>query len=351
MLSLIFSFLISFSLTPAVIVLAKRLGLVDDPEKRPHPAKTHKGIIPRAGGLGIYLAILLASLFFLPLSKALMGILLGGAFAVLIGLWDDYQDLSPYFRLFTNFLTAGIVVGLGVGVPFITNPLNGIIHLDTWRLTFNFLGEHSILVWADLFALIWIVWMMNVLGWSAGVDGQLPGFVVLAAGVIAALSQKFAAHDISQVAVSQLALITAGSFLGFLPWNFYPQKIMPGYGGKSLAGFMLAVLSVLSGAKLGTAVLVLGIPVIDGLYTLGRRLLSKKSPFKADRGHLHHQLLDLGWGRRRIALFYWIITGLLGIIALNLNSQGKLFAVILLGVLIGGFLLFLKLLKFLRVPS
>lgn len=348
--ALIISFLISFSLTPLVIYFAKKAKLIDD-LKRKHPAKTHKGSIPRGGGLGIYIAILLSSAVFLPFSKVLAGIFLGGFLTVLIGLWDDYRDLSPYFRFLMNLLTAIIVVGLGVGVPFITDPFNGVIHLDTVRLTFEFFGSHSILVWADVFSILWIVWMMNVTGWSAGVDGQLPGFVVIACIVIAILSQRFAAHDISQVVVKDLALITAGGFLGFLPWNFYPQKIMPGYGGKSLAGFMLAVLSILSGAKVGTAVLVLGLPMIDGFYTLTRRILSKKSPFKADRGHLHHRLLDLGWGRRKIAVFYWVITALLGFFALNLTSQGKFFVVILVAVLLGVFLAVLKLFNLFRILS
>lgn len=345
---LLISFLISFSLVPLVIRLAKKAKLVDDPKRR-HPAKTHQGTIPRGGGLGIYLAMIVTAAFFLPFSKALTGIFLAGFLTVLIGLWDDFRDLSPYFRFLMNFVAAATVVGLGVGVPFITNPFDGVIHLDTVRITFEFFGEHSILVWADVFAILWIVWMMNVIGWSAGVDGQLPGFVVIACMVIALLSQRFAAHDISQAVVKDLALITAGAFLGFLPWNFYPQKIMPGYGGKSLAGLMLAVLSILSGAKVGTAVLVLGLPMIDGIYSLARRILSKKSPFRADRGHLHHKLLDLGWGRRRIAVFYWGVSAILGFFALSLNSQGKFFAVILVAVLLGGFLAVLKLFNFFRV--
>ncbi len=335
------AFLVSFLSTPLVISLAKKFGLVDDPKKRHHPAHIHKGIIPRAGGLAIYLGFLLSALL-LPINQALVGIFFGGAIIVLVGLWDDKKDLSPYLRFLTNFLAAGIVIGAGVGIPYITNPLGGILRLDTWRISFNLFGPHSILVWADLFALFWIVWCANMVNWSKGVDGQMPGFVAIAAATIGILSFRFSAHDISQTTVTALSFITAAAFLGFLPWNFYPQKIMPGYGGGTLAGFLLAVLSILSWGKLGTAMLVLAIPLIDAVYTLGRRLASGRSPFWGDRGHLHHRLLDIGWGVRKIALFYWTVSAILGGIALALTSQQKLFVFVALTVIVGGAILWLN---------
>ncbi|TSC53738.1 MAG: Undecaprenyl-phosphate N-acetylglucosaminyl 1-phosphate transferase [Microgenomates group bacterium LiPW_16] len=336
------AFLVTFLVTPVVGKFAKKFGLVDDPKRRFHPAHTHKGIIPRAGGLPIYLGFAAACLLFLPMNKVLLGILGGATIVVLIGLWDDKRDLSPYFRLLTNFLAAGVVVSAGVGIPYITNPFNGVLRLDSWRITFEFWGYHSILVWADLFAIFWIVWCANMVNWSKGVDGQMPGFVAIAAATLGILSFRFSAHDISQWVVTALAFITTGAFLGFLPWNFYPQKIMPGYGGGTLAGFLLAVLSILSWGKLGTAILVLGVPMIDAVYTVGRRMIAGKSPFLADRGHLHHKLLDLGWGKRRIALFYWLVSAILGGIALTLTSQQKLFTLILLAVAVGGLILWLN---------
>lgn len=334
--------LVSFLATPLVIKLAKRAGLVDDPQKRKHPAHTHRGVIPRAGGLGIYWAILILALVILSPTKQILGILGGATVIVIIGLLDDKFDLSPYFRLFTNFLAAILVVGAGVGIPFITNPLGGIIHLDTLRLTFNFWGLHSIIVWADLLALFWIIWCMNMVNWSKGVDGQMPGFVGISAIILGILAWRFTLEDPNQQVVTILAFITAGAFFGFLPFNFYPQKIMPGYSGGSLGGYMLAVISILSGAKLATAILVLGIPMMDAIYSLFRRLAAGKSPVWADRGHLHHRLLSLGWGRRRIALFYWLVSAILGGVALSLASQGKLFAIILVGAIFGGIILWLN---------
>ncbi len=335
--------LVTYGVTPVVIRVAKYFRLVDDPKHRYHPAHTHKGIIPRAGGLALFLGVLAGVMLFVPLTKLTLGMLAGSALLIIVGLIDDRRDVNPYLRLATNALASLIVIGAGAGVPYITNPVTGgILHLDTFRLTFDFFGPHSILVWADVFAFLWIMWTMNIVGWSAGVDGQMPGFVAISAFTLGLLSLRFSLQDPSQAAVTVLAFIVAGSFAGFIPWNFYPQKIMPGYGGKTLAGFLLALLGILSYGKLGTALLVLGIPTIDALYTLIRRTARKKSPVWADRGHLHHRLLDLGWGKRRIALFYWGVSAILGAVALGINSQQKVFAFLLVAVGIGGFLVWVS---------
>lgn len=331
----------SFLVTPTVVKFARRFRLVDDPRRRPHPAHTHQGTIPRAGGLVLFLGILIPGLIFLPFTKSMVGIMMAAGLTMLIGLWDDRRDLSPYSRFIGNIVTAAIVVAGGVGVPFITNPLDGVIHLDTWRITFSFFGTHSILVWADIFAIAWLVWTMNIVGWSSGVDGQMPGFVAITAVILGFSSLRFSAHDLTQTVVATLAFITAGSFLGFLPWNFYPQKIMPGYGGKTLGGLMIATLAILSGNKVGSALLVLAVPTLDAFYTLFRRTVNKKSPFRADRSHLHHRLLDLGWGKRRIALFYWGVSALLGLVTLTFNREQKIFVFVAVSVVIGGALVWL----------
>jgi UDP-GlcNAc:undecaprenyl-phosphate GlcNAc-1-phosphate transferase len=184
---------------------------------------------------------------------------------------------------------------------------------------------------------------MNIVGWSSGIDGQMPGFVTITTLTLGAMSLRFSAHDISQTVVAALAFITAGAFLGFLPWNFYPQKIMPGYGGKTLAGLMIATIAILSGGKIGSALIILAVPMLDALYSLVRRLAHKKSPFQADRAHLHHRLLDLGWGKRRIALFYWTVSAILGLLTLYMNSEQKFFTFVALTVSVGGILLWFSL--------
>lgn len=341
---LLIAALITYLTTPLVIRLARVWNLVDDPRRRPHPAHTHTGIIPRAGGLAIFFGIAAAILIFFPPTKLVVGILAAAAILTVVGLVDDKGDINPYLRLMTNGLAAAMVVATGAGIPYITNPITGgVIQLDTWRIPFNLGGEHSLIVWSSLLSFLWIMWTMNIVGWSAGVDGQMPGFVTIAAITLGILSLRFSAVDPTQLWVTILAFIVAGSFLGFLPWNFYPQKIMPGYGGKVLAGYFLALLGILSFAKLGTALLVLGVPMLDAVYTLIRRLGDRRSPVWADRGHLHHRLLNLGWGKRKIALFYWVVSAILGLVALTVNSRQKLFAFLLLAVAVAMFLVWVNL--------
>jgi len=332
-------------LTVPTIWLAKRLHLVTDKTKRVHPAHTHVGIIPRAGGLPIFCGILCAAVFFLPFNKIIVGTMVSSFLLVVLGLVDDWVDMSPYTRFAANLLIAAIVIGSGLGIPFVSNPLGGVIRLDTLRITFSFFGTHSVLVVADLLAVIWLTWTMNMINWSKGVDGQLPGFVSIAALFLGILSQRFVAHDVSASVVMVLAFIISGAFAGFLPFNFFPQRIMPGYGGGALAGFLLGVLSIISFGKLGTSFLILAIPMIDAGYTIIRRIRQHKSPFRADWGHFHHRLLEIGWGKRRIALFYWFITGILGVASLFLTRTEKLVAFITTGVVLLSFIIIIEQMK------
>lgn len=116
---------------------------------------------------------------------------------------------------------------------------------------------------------------------------------------------------------------------------------MPGYGGSTLAGYLLAVLSILSTTKVGTLIVVLGVPLIDTGYTIIRRIASHKSPVWGDRGHLHHRLLDAGLTKAQVAAFYWLITALLGFLALNLNTTNKIYTMIGIAALLGGLIIWL----------
>lgn len=334
----IFSLAIAFLSTPIVIRLAKRYKLVDDRRSRSHPAHTHKGVIPRAGGVPMLLGLFMVTLIFIPMTKIIVGILIGALLIVIMGLLDDKYDLSPYKRFFLNVLIAAVVILFGLGIPYISSPFGGVIRLDTLVYKMNFFGVHKFYLWSNLFSLIWIVTIMNFVNWSKGVDGQMPGFVAIASIYLGILAFRFSAYDISTQSVSALAGIVAGSFLGFLPWNFYPQKIMPGYSGGALAGFLLAVLSILTFGKVGTLILVLSIPLIDAIYVILRRLKNKKSPFVGDALHFHHRLLELGWGKRRVAFFYWLVTFFFGSAALFFKGSDKLILLILVFTLLAAFI-------------
>jgi len=334
---------VAFLTTPLVIKYADKLGIVDDPKRNKHPKVIHTYPTPRGGGIPIFIALLTTCLIFLPIDKHAIGILVGAGILVIMGTLDDRYNLNPYLRLALGFLAAGAVVASGIGISFITNPLGGIINLAQPQITFSLFGTvHNIWIISDIFALVWIVFLMNMVNMGAkGVDGQLSGVTVIAALTIAFLSLKFSA-DITQWPIIILAGITAGAYLGFLPWHIFPQKIMPGYGGSTLAGYLLAVLSILSTAKVGVLIVVLGIPLIDTAYTIIRRIINHTSPVWGDRGHLHHRLLDAGLSKRQVAYFYWGVTAILGFLALNLNTASKLYTMIGIALGLGGFIIWLK---------
>jgi len=336
------SLIAAFVATPFVIKLAKKFKIIDDPKKSSHPKVIHKYPVPRSGGVAVFIAVFITSVLFLPLDKHLRGILAGAIVLTVVGILDDKYDLNPYVRLLAGFFAAGLPIIAGIGISFISNPFNGIIDLSHPQITFNLLGEaRSIWLFSDLFALLWIVFMMNMLNMGAkGIDGQLPGVSAIAAITIAALSIKFSA-DIAQWPVIILASITAGAFIGFLPWNFYPQKIMPGYSGSTLAGYLLAILAILSTTKVGALIVVLGVPLVDTGYTIVRRIMKGKSPVWGDRKHLHHKLLDTGLSKRQVVYLYWASTALLGTLALYLNTSTKLYTIVGVAILVGGLLLWL----------
>ncbi len=342
------AFLVAFSITviatPISLRFIRKAGLIDDPKTHNHPAMIHKKPIPRGGGIPLFIGIAVASIFFLPLTKITGALFVAALLALIVGTLDDKFEVSRYMRFGINILCALIVVGSGVGIPFVTNPFGGILHLDTVRITFDLWGHHSIAIISDLLALLWIVWVMNMLNWSKGVDGQMPGVVAISALVIGLLSLRFPLSDPHSFIAAMLAFIISGASLGFLLFNFYPAKLFPGYGATAVY-LLLSAVSILSGAKLATAILVMGVPMVDGIFTVVRRLASGKSPFWGDNKHLHHLLLRMGFGQRKIALLYWIVSAILGAIALSLSSKGKLFAIVMLGVIVGGGLFFLHIIQ------
>lgn len=338
------SFLTAFAataiLTGICVKLFKKIGLVDDPKSHVHPGIIHTKPIPRGGGVPLFLGALITGLLFLPINNTTIAIYTAAFIMLAVGIIDDRQnsrsrDVSPYFRFLVNILTAVIIVGSGISIHFITNPFGGgLLHLDAIKLPI------LNLLLSDVVSVLWLIWVMNMINWSKGVDGQMPGIVAISAIVIGLLSLRLNPTGQGGFIDAQLSFIIAGCAIGFLVFNFYPAKIFPGYGATSIY-LLLGVVSILSSAKLATAVLVMGVPLVDFVFTIIRRVVNKKSPFRGDNRHLHHNLLRLGYSQRQVALFYWYISAILGVISLTLDARSKVFALIMLTVITGGTLLFL----------
>lgn len=330
---MLFPFLVAFLstliVTPLCIKIIKSFNLMDDPKTHLHPAIIHKKPTPRGGGIPLFIGVLFSSIVFLPYTPVTVSLFIAAFISLVIGVLDDKFDVSPYIRFLMNIISALIVASAGLTVTFITNPFGGILFLD------------QIPFLPYLITVVWIVWAMNMLNWSKGVDGQMPGIVAISAVVIGLLSLRFPIIDANSITAAKLSFIIAGSSLAFLVFNYYPARIFPGYSATAIY-LLLAAVSVLSGAKLATAILVMGVPMMDGIFTIARRLVRGKSPFWHDKEHLHHLLLSIGLSQRHIALSYWVFSAILGSLALVLTSRGKLFAIVMLLIIVFGGILFLK---------
>lgn len=327
-----FALLISIAVTSLTILIYRALGIVDRSTGVDHPKNIHQTPVPRGGGIPIFITMMLTLLAFLPHSSSTIAVIVGAALLLGIGVLDDILNVSPYIRLVVGIVAAAVVVIWGgVKIEYISNPLGGV------PLEFGHLP-----LLTTIGSILWITWAMNFVNMGAkGLDGQLPGVVVIATTVMGIVSWRFA-PDPAALESTFMAAAVSGAFLGLLVFNAYPQKIMPGWGAGSQAGYLLAVISMLSGAKLATALIVLGIPLMDVVYAIFRRIRRGQSPVWGDAEHLHHRLLALGWSKRAVAAWYWGFTGLLGIVALQLNSQMKIYTICLIAVVVGGILLWIN---------
>lgn len=334
--------LVSWLVCPFVIRLAARWGVVDDPETHHHPAILHHRPVPRAGALAFFLAFMVVAALFLPQTKHLLGIYAGVLVAVVLGVLDDRYDLNPYLRLALEILAVGAVVASGIGITVLRNPLGGIIRLDTINIPIFLWGEHHILLLADALALIWMLWVMNILSWSNGVDGQFSGIMAISFLVVVILALRFVGYEPIQEQTALLAAIAGGAALGLLPATWHPAKVFWGFGAIA-PGLILAALGILSGAKIATALLVLLVPALDGVVAIVRRTWRGRSPVWGDREHLHHQLLNRGWSQRQVAGFYWGLTGICGVLALLTAEKTKALTILSLGGVVMFFLVLLNL--------
>src|ERR671911_71068 len=276
-------------LTPAVGGMARMLGAVDRPEGR----RINRRPIPRLGGLAIFLGILVPALAFLDLSGESRGVLLGAAIATVVGAVDDFRGLSPSVKLAGQLVAASIPPMFGVWIDHITFPLVGVLDIPAW------IGVPV--------SMLFIVAVMNMVNFLDGMDG-------LAAGVcgIAGLTYAILALSLGKPDPAILSAIVAGACLGFLRHNFFPARIFMGDSGALCLGFILASVSIQGLLKTASTVvlllplLVLAVPIMDTSFVVARRLKQNRPITTADRGHLHHRFLNIGFTQRRAAATMWL---------------------------------------------
>jgi UDP-GlcNAc:undecaprenyl-phosphate GlcNAc-1-phosphate transferase len=308
-----------------VIQYADKLKIIEYPSIRNEPGKVLTKPTPRGGAIAFWLGFATTTSIFLWYSQRAWGLIIGTFITTLVGYLDDRYKLNFLPRLVFLLPLAFIVVILSGFVMFyIPNPFGDPIMLDKFRYTFEFLGDtRSVVLIGSAISFVWFMWMANMISWNNGTDGQFVAITLPLALAIAVLSLRFTDLSYEQKLSAQLAFITAGALLGMFKDTFPPNKIIWGFGATGV-GLILAALSITSGTRVATAILVLLVPSIDVAYVIYSRVKQKKSPFHGDRNHLHHKLLDLGWSKRNVAIFYWLVSIIFACLALMLSGKSKL---------------------------
>lgn len=323
---------VSAAATPLVMRLAARVGAVDRPDAG---RKLHARPTPLLGGLAVFAGItaaLVVSLFagWLPSehigAKHVIGIILAMALLAVGGTLDDIRRLRPLAQIVWPIAAVLVIVASGIGISTVTNPFGGIIHLDPVRFTVLWWQgiPYRITPLADIFTLVWLMTMTYTTKLLDGLDGLVAGIAAIGGLVIAAVSFL---GDVNQPDTALLALAVAGAFAGVLLFNFHPARIFLGESGSVMAGFLLGTLAIISGGKIATTLLVLGLPFFDAAYVIFRRLfMERTSPFSGDRLHLHFRLLDWGFSERQAVLIFYFVATLFGTSTLFLHGSQKVVA-------------------------
>lgn len=321
--SLIVAFVGAILITPLVKRLAFRIGAVDAPNYR----KVHSRIMPRLGGLAIFISFLIGLVILRPVPTEPLvqsgenpfiiplAMVLAATVIVITGVLDDMYEISAKAKMIGQLVAACIIVFFGgIQIEFINLPFGG-------ELEFGFLSIP--------FTILWIVGITNAINLIDGLDG-------LAAGVstIALITLACMALIMGNMFVVATAAILACSTIGFLFYNFHPAKIFMGDTGALFLGFMIAVLSLL-GFKGVTIfsfiipVIMLGVPISDTFFAIVRRIRNGQKWSDPDKSHLHHRLIDVGFSHRQAVLIIYGIAAMFGLAAI-IFSMAKLWGAILL---------------------
>lgn len=340
-------FIVSLVLAALFVPIVKRfafkVGAVDEPSKMAR--KIHTKTMARGGGIAIFLSFLIVNLALIGLHWwQFWGLIVASTIVMAVGLLDDIKRLPASTKLVVQIIAAFVAIFVfGIQIEGLSNPFTqGVLAFDP-HLAFAVLGHNiQINIIAVIITTIWLVGMTNTMNFVDGIDGLSGGIAAIAAFVMFALA---IGPKVDQPQTAVVAIVLTGGCLGYLIYNFHPAKIFNGDSGAYFLGMALGILAIFSGAKLATAALVLGVPIIDATWAALRRILQGRSPFSADRGHLHHLLLDVGLSQRQAALLIYALCAIFGGIALIASPEQKLVAIFSLVILIMLLFLLLTLLR------
>lgn len=321
--ALLTAFILSIVLTPITGKLAFKWGATDKPNER----KVHAKIMPRMGGLAIFLSFLLTFLLTfivfgdkLSTQMSILSFLIGAVIIIIIGIFDDIYELRASIKFLGQIVAALImVIWGGIEVEFINLPFDGEIHF----------GFMSIPI-----TVLWIVGITNAINLIDGLDGLAGGVSTIALLTIAVM-----AIIKGDMFVATIALIVSGSTLGFLKYNFHPAKIFMGDTGSMFLGYIIAVISLLgfknvTMISLIVPIIILGVPISDTFFAIIRRLVNKQPISAPDKSHLHHCFLNLGFTHRQTVILIYAIAASFGLAAIILSYATIWGALLLITILL-----------------
>ena len=307
---------VSYVLTPYIKKLAFYIGAIDKPDNR----KVHKKIMPRLGGLAIYIAFMAGAIASLEMTMDIIGILLGGTVIVAIGILDDKYQLPAKVKLLGQIAAACILVLFDIRIEWVNNPFGGYYYLDLLSIPLT---------------IFWVISFTNVVNLIDGLDGLAAGVSAIASVTVILVSIQMGYYH---VAVMTAAL--AGGIVGFIRYNFNPATIFMGDTGSMFIGYMLAAISVYGAVKTAATValivpaIALGLPIMDTAFAIMRRYSNARPIFQPDKGHLHHRLLAMGMNQRQAVLLMYGITAMLGTAAVLWAEFDGFYAALIIAVII-----------------
>lgn len=321
------AFIVAFMATPYTIKIAEKVGAVDIPKDK---RRMHHRAMPKFGGPAVILGFLVSVIYLLIIMSIegsidlfsnedyitkLLGVLLGIGIITLTGIIDDIKTIKPLTKLAGQLLAAIVVVSFGVRIEHISVPF----------ITETFKIDSS--VTSSFITIVWIVVITNAINLTDGLDGLSSGITLISSISLLIIFSLNASPIIAIILITALI----GALLGFLPFNFAPAKTFIGDTGSNFLGFMLAIISILGVAKTYTAivivlpVIVLGMPIIDVIFAIIRRIVkgkSLKAVFQADKGHLHHKLVAMGFNQKQAVLILYGASAACGMFAIILFDSG-----------------------------
>jgi len=294
LLSLVVSFCASF--------LVKRVLVHFNILAHPGERKVHKKAVPEGGGIAIFFTVILMGILFIGFKSEFLGFYIGATIMFLMGLLDDIFDVRARYKLLGQIVAILLAMFFGLTIQFITGQGGTVMNVGILALPLTFL---------------WLLGVTNAINLIDGLDGLSGGVAAISSVVLGIVALGEGRGE-----VALLAFILATATIGFLPHNFWEKKKMfVGDSGSQFLGFSLASLSILGVTKVAATftmlapIMILAIPIFDTIFAILRRAKNGKHIFIADRGHLHHRLLDLGFSERKAVTFIYYVTILLGFVA------------------------------------